>query len=87
MALVQNCTNWLAEFLKLAFMRKNDEPNMGYFAGIGLQMCVGAALGYAVGSWLDQRYGWKSGAVTGFIIGLSAGLYLLIKDAIRINKD
>jgi F0F1-type ATP synthase assembly protein I len=41
-----------------------------------------------VGWWLDQRYGWSPrGATVGSLIGLAGGLYLLIKDAIRINKD
>ena len=72
-------------------MAKHDddqEVNWGHFAGVGLQVAVGVVLGYLIGAWLDRRYGWGSrGAVIGSMIGLAGGLYLLIKDAIRINRD
>jgi hypothetical protein len=68
-------------------MAKQDEPNWGYFLGVGLQICVGAGLGYAVGFWLGQRYGWKHAPVIGFAIGFAGGMYLLIKDVLRMNKD
>jgi hypothetical protein len=68
---------------------KNDDR--GQHAGlamIGLQVAIGVALGYFIGRWLDRRYGWGSrGVVIGSMLGLAGGLYLLIKDAIRINKD
>jgi hypothetical protein len=34
-----------------------------------------------------HRYGWHNGVIVGSLVGLAGGLYLLIKDAIRINKD
>ena len=68
-------------------MAKSQDPNWGNFLGVGLQICVGAGLGYAVGHWLGQRYGWKNAAVIGFCVGLAGGMYLMIKDAMRINKD
>jgi F0F1-type ATP synthase assembly protein I len=67
-----------------------DDPdiNWGRFAGVGLQMLVGVVLGVVVGQWLDRRYGLDPwGTMCGAMIGLAAGMYLLIKDAIRINKD
>ena len=65
-----------------------DDQNWGRFLGIGLEMAVGVGLGYFVGAWLDRRYGWNGyGVLAGVGIGLTAGMYLLIKDAIRINKD
>jgi len=69
--------------------QKNDDRDQGAgFAMIGLQVAVGVGVGYFVGRWLDHRFGWGSwGVVIGSMIGLAGGLYLLIKDAIRINKD
>jgi hypothetical protein len=65
-----------------------DDPNWGRYAGIGLQMLVGVALGLVVGRWLDRRYGWEPwGVFAGTMLGLAAGMYLLIKDAIRMNRD
>jgi F0F1-type ATP synthase assembly protein I len=38
--------------------------------------------------WLDKRFGWApKGVIIGSLVGLAGGLYLLIKEAIRINKD
>lgn len=68
-------------------MAKDPEPDWGHFLGVGLQIGVGAALGYGVGYWLGQRFHWKYAAVIGFAVGLAGGFYLLIKDAMRINKD
>ena len=68
-------------------MPKGDQ-NWGQLAGIGLQMAVGVCLGVVVGHWLDKRFAWEPwGTVIGASLGLAAGMYLLIKDAIRINKD
>lgn len=69
-------------------MPKDDDVNWGHLAGIGLQMAVGVVLGLVVGHWLDKRFGWESrGTLIGLFVGLAGGMYLLIKDAIRINKD
>ena len=65
-----------------------DQQNWGQFLGMGLQMAVGVGLGLAVGSWLDRRYGWAPwGVLVGVMVGLSGGMYLLIKEALRMNKD
>ena len=71
-------------------MAKKDDGGMSHagLAMIGLQVAIGVGVGYVVGRWLDRRYGWTPrGMMTGSMIGLAGGLYLLIKDAIRINKD
>jgi F0F1-type ATP synthase assembly protein I len=71
-------------------MAKPEDPaGGGDFRGLsyGLQILVGVGIGYFVGRWLDHRYGWSNGVIIGSLIGLAGGLYLLIKDAIRINKD
>lgn len=66
----------------------DSEPNWGKHLGVGLQMLVGVALGFLVGNWLDKKYGWDPwGVMIGSMLGLASGMYLLIKDAIRINKD
>ncbi|HEV2293661.1 MAG TPA: AtpZ/AtpI family protein [Tepidisphaeraceae bacterium] len=74
-------------------MAEPDPPEGGSgggdFRGLayGLQILVGVGLGYLVGLWLERRYGWSQAVVVGSLVGLAGGLYLLIKDAIRINKD
>ena len=66
----------------------DDVSNWGRYVGIGLEMAVGVALGYFAGAWFDKRYGWNgNGVLVGVMLGLAGGMYLLIKDAIRINKD
>ena len=68
--------------------KKDDGPAPGALATIGLQVAIGVGVGYAVGWWLDNRYGWApKGVIIGSMLGLAGGLYLLIKEAIRINKD
>ena len=65
-----------------------NEQNWGKYLGIGLEIAVGVALGYVIGAWIDRR--WNSspwGVLAGTMIGLAGGLYLLIKDAIRMNRD
>jgi ATP synthase protein I len=67
---------------------RDSEANWGAHLGAGLQMLVGVAIGFAVGNWLDNKYGWSPwGVLAGTMLGLASGMYLLIKDAIRINKD
>jgi F0F1-type ATP synthase assembly protein I len=65
-----------------------NQQNWGRYLGIGLEIAIGVALGYVIGAWIDRR--WDSspwGVLAGTMIGLAGGLYLLIKDAIRMNKD
>jgi len=69
-------------------MPKRSEPGWGQYLGIGLEMAVGVTLGYAVGWWLDRKFGWSPWGVTvGSLLGVAAGMYLLIKEALRMNKD
>jgi F0F1-type ATP synthase assembly protein I len=68
--------------------KKDDDSQHANLAMIGLQVAIGVGLGLAVGSWLDKKYHWNPwGATIGSMLGLAGGLYLLIKEAIRINKD
>ena len=67
---------------------QDDRSDSANLAMVGLQVAVGVALGFVVGSWLDRKFGWApKGVVIGSLVGLAGGLYLLIKDAIRINKQ
>jgi len=68
-------------------MPDNNEPNLGRYLGVGLEVAVGVGLGSLVGWWLDKRYQWSWGMVIGAMIGLAGGMYLLIREAIRMNKD
>ena len=65
-----------------------ETSNWGNVLTVGFETAVGVALGYGVGHWLDGRYGWGPwGTLVGAMLGLSAGMYLLIKAALRMNKD
>ena len=65
-----------------------EQPNWGQFLTLGFETAVGVALGYFVGHWLDTKYGWDPwGTLVGAMLGMAAGMYLLIKEALRMNKD
>lgn len=69
-------------------MPKPEDTNWGKFAGIGLQMAVGVGLGIFIGGWLDQKYDWEPwGTTVGCLLGLAGGMYLMIKEALQMNKD
>ena len=66
----------------------NQGSDWGKYLGLGLEIGIGAGLGYAIGSWLDRRYHSAPWCVTiGTLLGVAAGMYLLIKEAIRANRD
>jgi hypothetical protein len=68
--------------------KESQDENWGKYLGIGLEIAIGALLGYFVGAWLDRRFGWNGkAALCGLMIGVAAGMYLLIKEAIRMNRD
>jgi ATP synthase protein I len=69
-------------------MAGNGDGNLGRALSYGLEIAVGATLGYLVGSWFDRHHGTSPwGLLIGVMLGLGAGMYLLIKDAISMNKD
>jgi F0F1-type ATP synthase assembly protein I len=66
-----------------------DDRNWGKFASSGLEIAAGIGLGAAVGAWVDRKRnaGTPWGLVIGCTVGFVAGMYLLVKDALRSNKD
>ena len=67
---------------------EDPDANWGKYLGVGLEIAVGVGLGYAIGYWLDKKYGWSPvGVLVGTMVGLAGGLYLLIKEALRMNAD
>jgi F0F1-type ATP synthase assembly protein I len=67
---------------------QNQDSDWGKYLGLGLETAIGAGIGYAVGAWLDRRYGWAPWGVTvGTLLGVFAGMYLLIKEGLRMNRD
>ena len=68
-------------------MPKNDS-NWGMMIGIGSQVLAGVGLGLVVGMWLDKKYGWTPwGVLVCTLVGLAAGMYSMIREGIRINRD
>jgi ATP synthase protein I len=66
----------------------DDESNSGRYLGLGLEVAVGTGLGAAVGFWIDKRFSISPwGLIIGCVLGLAAGMYLLLKEALRANKD
>jgi F0F1-type ATP synthase assembly protein I len=69
--------------------RRNDADYSGsgdWARGLshGLEVAVGVGLGYLAGNWADRHFGIKPwGLLAGVLIGCAAGMYLLVKDAIR----
>jgi F0F1-type ATP synthase assembly protein I len=68
-------------------MADKSSPEMGRRLAQGLEVAVGAGLGYFVGHWLGQRYGWGPwGDFGGVVLGTAAGMYSLIREAVGLSK-
>jgi len=69
-------------------MADQDDGNLGRNLAYGLEIAVGVTLGYLGGGWFDRHHGTAPwGLLIGVMLGLASGMYLLIKDAISMNKD
>jgi hypothetical protein len=56
-------------------------------AGLGLQTAVTVAAAVFIGRWIDRHFGWTYAAtLTLAMIFLIGNLYLLIKEAMKMNK-
>jgi len=69
-------------------MADDDNRGLGKGLTVGFEMAVGAGLGAFVGNWWDRHHGtgpW--GLLIGLLVGVAAGMYLLIKQVNRSNKD
>ncbi|MGA2498993.1 MAG: AtpZ/AtpI family protein [Tepidisphaeraceae bacterium] len=69
-------------------MAAPSDSQWGRVTGLGLEMAVAVGLGYFVGHWLDGRYDWNVRAtIIGTCLGIAGGMYLVMKQAIQLNKD
>ena len=69
-------------------MAEDDDSNWAKYASYGFEAFAGVGIGALVGNWLDKRHGWTPwGTLIGCCIGLAGGMYLMIRDALRMNKD
>jgi ATP synthase protein I len=71
-------------------MAEDDDSGGGWGKGFtyGLEIVVGITLGCLIGRWWDNHHQtgpW--GMLIGMMIGFAAGMYLLLKDFNRMNKD
>jgi ATP synthase protein I len=58
------------------------------YAGLGFQFAGTATLFALMGLYLDRRFGWSPwGTISLTMLGVIGGLYLLIKDALKRNRD
>jgi hypothetical protein len=79
---VQNITK------SVAAMGKQDQDKRGDAMMLGIYVATGLGLGYVIGLWLGNEFGWKTwGPLGGALVGLAGGMYLMIKEGLRINKQ
>jgi len=67
---------------------EDNDVNWGKVAGVGFEIAVGVGLGAVVGTLVDRRFHTSPwGVLIGILVGCAAGMYLLIKEAVKMNKD
>jgi F0F1-type ATP synthase assembly protein I len=67
----------------------SDDRNWGKFASSGMELAVGIGLGAAAGAWIDKERHASNpwGLLFGCCVGFASGMYLLIKSAMKSNRD
>ena len=70
-------------------MASNEKgPKWGNYLTFGFEVAVGIALGCVVGTFVDKRLGSSPwGLLIGLLLGCAGGMYLLIKEAMKMNTD
>lgn len=67
---------------------EDNAPRPWQFAHIGLEFAGAAVVMALIGWWLDARFGTEPWlAVIGAAIGMTGGMYLFIKAALRANRS
>ncbi len=67
---------------------KDNDVNWGKVAGVGFEIAVGVGLGALAGTFVDRHLHTSPwGVLIGILVGCAAGMYLLIKEAVKMNKD
>jgi F0F1-type ATP synthase assembly protein I len=70
-------------------MEENEKFTKKYFkySSVGFELAGGVAVFCLIGYFIDERMGTSPvGLITGAILGIIGGVYLLIKQALIINK-
>jgi ATP synthase protein I len=71
-----------------ATMAGDNENDWGKGLTLGFEVAAGSGLGALIGAWWDRHHGSSPwGVLIGLLIGCAAGMYLLIKDVSKMNKD
>ncbi len=69
-------------------MAENDKGNWARFLGGGFEIAAGIGLGYFVGMYFDRKFSTAPwGLLIGVLFGCVVGMYLMIKEVIKMNKD
>jgi len=69
-------------------MAGDDDWGWGKGLTYGFEIAVGAGFGALIGSWWDKHHGTSPwGLIVCILVGCASGMYLLIKDINRMNKD
>ena len=66
----------------------SDDANWGKHLGRGFEVAIGVFLGYIAGNWFDKKFSTAPwGLYVAVMLGCAAGMYSLIREAVRDNRD